>query len=125
MPMMPPLLRHLQGTCDRPVPYCTRAFDQQRNDRKPWRDWYRREPWVFVRRQVLSRQPLSAMCEAEGKVTRIFWNTDGTRYESRTRSTRLPSPIDRTTTLTRTCPSCSIRSCRAAAFDRSIIVPSR
>jgi hypothetical protein len=35
MPMMPPLLRHLQGTCDRPVPYCTRAFDQQRNDRKP------------------------------------------------------------------------------------------
>ena len=71
MPMMPP--RRCPG-CRQLVPAgacltCTREYDQRRNAAQPSRDWYRREPWLSVRRSVLSRQPLCVLCEAEGKLT--------------------------------------------------------
>ena len=44
-----------------------RQYERQRDQAKPWREWYRREPWLSLRRQVLEAEPFCVLCEAAGR----------------------------------------------------------
>jgi 5-methylcytosine-specific restriction enzyme A len=67
MPMMPP---RRCPTCRTfvtgPCPTCRRQYDRRRDQTAPWRAWYRREPWLSLRRTVLDEQPFCEVCEQAG-----------------------------------------------------------
>jgi 5-methylcytosine-specific restriction protein A len=44
-----------------------RAYEAQRERAKPWRQWYRQQPWLSLRLQVLEEQPWCVLCEAAGR----------------------------------------------------------
>lgn len=66
MPSKPPAQHHVGY---RTTQQRNQAHDQRRTQDQPWRAWYWTQRWRNIAKAQLTREPLCAICLAQGNVT--------------------------------------------------------